>query len=194
MQDIKENRCFGISTLLVLGIAAAVSSCSSSYQSEESAIPCPEIVMLRNTAEVTDFTKGTKPAEANMKSLVRIAGYGGTCSYNSDDSLLIELNAKFEAVLGKAATERKIKAQYFLAMPDLYPDKDAKHIYDLEIEFPQDTSIVIYNPAPVSFKVPITTVTGMEYGTEGKQKTPSVYLGMQMNAQQLEYNRSLTKK
>lgn len=175
-----------LSFIMLAGAFASQTSCAT-YKEE---LPCPDIILMKDTSAVTIFTDGKTKTNDNKQGIIKLVGYGGTCSLNKDEtSMNVELTARFEARPEDNSISHTLNAQYFVAIPAYYPSKDAKHIYDMSIELPVGTNLIVYTAEPVSFSVPLSVSMGIEDGSEGTKDVPPVYLGLQMDKASLAHNR-----
>ncbi|MBR7159325.1 MAG: hypothetical protein IKD08_06615 [Alphaproteobacteria bacterium] len=147
---------------------------------------CPLVVLEKSTADAVYFKDGGGKGVIDRVMEVRLMGYKGSCEYNKDHTeLTFTLNAEFEAELGAAAKSRKQKFSYFVAVPQFYPEDKAKQVFTVEVDFPQGVDMLKYRDEPLEINIP---VKASENG-----KDFQVYIGMQLDKNMLEYNRTLNR-
>ncbi|SBW12626.1 conserved hypothetical protein [uncultured Alphaproteobacteria bacterium] len=156
------------------------------FDKKEPPAPCPQVRIDRDTAKITRFQgSGTDVTDTLIEA--EITGYTGTCEVRPDDhEVLMTLNATFLATVGPATPaqpdgSRKQRFKYFVALPDFYPHPAGKQVFETEVTFPPNVNQVRYRDAEVALKIPLTKSV-----SSGDVR---VYLGMQLDRDQLEFNR-----
>ncbi len=160
-----------------------LSACSSSEVQEPK---CPNVSIERVTADAVYFQDGKSKGIVDRVMEVRLMGYKASCVYNKKHTeLTFTLNPEFEAELGAAAKSRKQKFSYFVAIPQFYPDAGAKQLFTVDVEFPNGFDVVDYRDEPVEIVIPVKpSESGSDF---------DIYIGMQLDENMLEYNRTLNR-
>lgn len=171
--------------LALLMAAGALAGCGM-FDKKEPPAPCPQVRIDRDTAKLTRF-KGSGTDVTDTLIDAEITGYTGTCEVKADArEIQMALNVTFAATVGPATPveadgTRKQSFRYFVALPDFYPHPAGKQVFQTEIVFPPNVNQVRYRDAEVTLKIPLTKSV-----SSGDVR---VYLGMQLDRDQLEFNR-----
>lgn len=170
--------------VLAAGAAALLLAACSSDQSAL-APPCPEIVVVKELGEVTQFRPGEGRDLTDVVLEASVGGFDGFCETEIDDGKPVEVEVEmrllFDVSRGPANTDRKGAFRYFIAINDAADRTVQKHVFDTDVEFPGNRNRV----APfdeLSLTVPLKA------GENGGDYT--VYVGFQLTDEQLEYNRA----
>jgi hypothetical protein len=166
---------------LLAAVAATLvlASCSSLSKPKEGP-PCPQISMLAETSRVTKFRDGPGRDITDIEYEAEIGGYKGECVYKDDDSVVITLAVVIDAERGPAAQGNAAEPSYFIAVPAYYPNPAAKSVLPVRIEFPENISKVRFRDEDVTMRIPLKGKPGTDY---------EIFLGFQVTAEQLDYNR-----
>lgn len=173
----------------VLGVAVfaalALGGCSM-FADKSAPPPCPTVKIDRDTAKVTQFRGGSDITDIVMET--EILGYTGECKVDKKTNAVdMSLSVAFRASLGPAAGtgnkdgERRQSFQYFVALPDFFPHPAGKQVFTAEVPFPPNVNQVRYRDAEVTLHIPL--------GKTMSSGDARVYIGMQLNDEQLRYNR-----
>ncbi|MCK5297084.1 MAG: hypothetical protein KAJ75_09360, partial [Alphaproteobacteria bacterium] len=139
--------------ILVFVFCVLVSGCSAFKK--EPPPPCPYIAIDRNTADLTVF-EGTGRDITDKKLDVKIQSFTGNCIYgNEKNNVEVTLSLKFGAELGTAAKERKGCFSYFAAIPQFFPKKEGKQLFNVEVEFPPNINHVEYRDEELVINIPL---------------------------------------
>ncbi len=158
-----------------------LSACSSAGSPEPK---CPLVSIEKNTADAFFFKEETNKSIIDKTLEVNLMGYNGSCVYNKEHTeLTFTINVNFKVKLGAAAKSRKQQFSYFVALPQFYPQNNAKQIFTVNLEFPEGVDVVNYRDEPVEITIPVKdSETGHDF---------IVYIGLQLDKNMLEYNRML---
>jgi hypothetical protein len=168
-------------SLATLGLLLA--ACSGPVFEREETRPCPPVRMEATTADLTRFRPGPGRDLTDVVLEAELTGYQGECQYDDDArSVRVDLVLAFSASLGPAATDRQQAFEYYVAIPRFYPDPKGKQVFESTIVFPENTNRVRYVGEELSIEVPL--------GADGAAAEVPVYIGFQLTAEQIEYNRA----
>ena len=145
--------------------------------------PCPPVAVPDEVGKLTKFRQGPGRDIIDMSFEAEITGYKGTCSYGRK-GVSVDLTVIIEASRGPANRERRADFKYFVAVPKLFPLKAAKNTFDVQIAFPGNRTRGRLTDE-VELKIPLKRdESGGRY---------EVFVGFQLNASELEYNRSRSR-
>lgn len=163
--------CTAAAAIAMLGLAACAA--------EGTPPPCPPAAVPTLLDTATAFTPGGGQDLTEVQSVTSITALFGECVYRSD-GLEIDLSIRMIAERGPADRDRTVKTQYFVAVEDGSGNITAKQIYDLELAF-EGNSRRVGRIEELTVTVPVPA-SGSYTGTR-------VLAGLQLTADQLEYNR-----
>ncbi len=170
---------------VVLMATAGLAACGSDPFGETPVPACPRAFLPSDTAQLTEFSpKGRDLTDVVFEA--GMEGYKGECSYDLDDKEVdILISPQFTAQMGPAATDRTQHLQYFVALKDPAGNFVQKSVFDVNLTFPKDANRVRYTDEQVALHVPLDDVNaGPNY---------EIYMGFQLNHDQLDYNRRFEK-
>ncbi|GEO79994.1 hypothetical protein [Pararhodospirillum oryzae] len=165
--------------LALLGAACALTGCQAF--SREDPRPCPQVRIDAATAEMTRFRPGPGRDITDIELTGRVTGYEGTCSYDKT-GVTVEMVLSFAIGLGPAASSRDTRFDYFVALPNFYPQPAAKQTYEVATTFPPNVDRVVVRDEKVRVRIPL------DAGASAADQ--DVYVGFQLTGEQLDYNRS----
>ncbi|MDE0780009.1 MAG: hypothetical protein OSB67_04580 [Alphaproteobacteria bacterium] len=151
--------------------------------SENSAPACPVIGIVKDAAELTLFAPGLG---RGLTMEAEISEFGGFCEtdINEDDGtgiVEIDLRLLFSATRGPASVTHEEKISYFVAITDLEENILAREVFTFDFEFESNRNRIGYVEDLIQ-KIPIQAGKA---GTDFK-----VLIGMQLDEEQLTYNRN----
>jgi hypothetical protein len=155
-------------------LALALAGCGSS----ERAPPCPKIFMSSEISTLTRFRPGGGRDLTDVEFQAELLGYSGSCKYEKS-KLTITLAVGFGVSRGPAAG-REARFNYFVAIPRLYPSNAAKVDFDVAYPFPPGQARGEFKDE-VDIEIPLA-----ERNTGPSNE---IYIGLQLTAEELEYNR-----
>lgn len=170
-----------IKKFCVTASVIALSACSAATY-KEAELVCPNILIAKDTAEITNIVENQKLWKAN------ITNYKGFCSYNKDKTELeLDLKVDFTAELLKENYERAITFRYYVAAPALYPDPVGKQTFYLDVVFPEGKNKTDIIRKKIDLSFPLVNENGERVAIK------DVYLGIQLDRRQLDFNRKMQK-
>lgn len=162
----------------------ALAACSV-IEDPAPAPPCPNVLIVKDTAEFTAFRPGPGRDLTDVELDARIARFDGECetSLEKDRSgeVSVDLQLFFEATRGPANTTREGKFQYYVAIGDKRGRIRAKKIFETVLEFDSDRN-------RVGADEELTQVIPLRPGELGEDF--DIFVGFQLSPEQLDYNRS----
>ena len=174
-------------TLAALAALAALAGCSV-FKDKEPPPACPGVSIDRDTARVTQFRHGLGRDITDIVMETDLMGYSGDCSVDKKkNQVLMHLSMSFKSHLGPAAAPgdedgiRHGSFKYFIALPDFFPHPAGKQVFAVDVAFPPNVNELTYRDEQIDLLIPLTK--GMT------SKDVRVYLGMQLDGEQLKYNR-----
>lgn len=147
---------------------------------------CPEIAIVQDLAELTLFVPGPGRDLTDVTLEARIVEFGGFCNTDFDEDegtgeVEVDLEVLFQATRGPASTDRTAKVTYFIAIADRNENILARETFDSELEFEGNRNRVAYVEE-------LTQTIPLREGRRGEDF--KVFIGFQLNDQQLQYNRN----
>ena len=141
--------------------------------------PCPPVRIDAATAALTKFKDGAAQDMNNMEYRAEIVGYKGECVFK-DDKVELTMDIDFVYEAGPASSGAA-KVPYFVAIPQFFPRAEGKRVLELTAK-PDGKGAQRIRESNVHATIPL------------KKNEPAaaydVYVGLQLTAQQLEYNRA----
>ncbi len=144
---------------------------------------CPSVLIERDTSARAVFKQNGNVKDASAKMFdVSLVGYDADCVYNTKKQQYgISVRPVFDIELGSAQKDRDVSFDYFVAMPQYYPAKDAKQLFSVNTKMPKNSDKIHYRDNDVYVGIPVE---------EGKKISDyEVYIGLQLDKDELEYNR-----
>jgi hypothetical protein len=168
------------SSVKILSVSAALllSACSAETY-KEAEVTCPSILIAKDTAEITKIVDNETLWTAG------ISNYKGYCSFNkTKDELELNLSIDFTAELIKPVFERGFTLKYYVAAPALYPAAVGKQNFYLDVVFPEDKDKINIRKKSIDLSFPLLNENGEEVDIK------DIYVGIQLDKEQLDFNRS----
>ena len=152
---------------------------------DQAALPaCPNIIIVGDTAEVTKFQPGAGRDLIDVILEAKVAGFGGFCESDIDadagGTVEVELIVTFQASRGPANVDRAGQLEYFVAIADRNDAILAKRVFASEVSFAG-------NDRHVDLREELVQAIPLKAGEVGSDY--SVYVGFQLSADELQYNR-----
>jgi hypothetical protein len=157
-----------------LVLALVLTGCGSS----ERMPPCPKIFLSSDISTLTRFRPGSGRDLTDIEFQAELLGYSGSCKYEKT-KLTITLNVGL-AVSRGPASGREARFNYFVAIPKLYPSPAAKVDFDVAYPFQSGQGRGEFKDE-VQIDIPFTDRTTVP--------SNEIYIGLQLTAEELEYNR-----
>ena len=169
----------GVSMTVVLLSACSAETYKDKDKEKEVAMICPNVLITKDTAQITKTVNNQALWQAQM------TGYKGHCYLNKDNNEIgLDLRLDFTAELIKPDIERAFTVRYYVAAPALYPDAVGKQNFYLDVVFPNDKNKVDIRNKAVNLSFPMTNEKGQRVDIK------DVYIGIQLDKEQLEFNRN----
>ncbi|MBB4264420.1 hypothetical protein [Roseospira visakhapatnamensis] len=163
--------------------APALTACSGVFGGGEEARPCPPVRIDRAASTLTQFRADGGRDLTDVTLEAELVGYQGACEYDDDGRAVeVEVTLGFTAALGPGARSRDQTFQYFVAVPRYFPSPVGKKVFDARLVFPEGTDRIRYVGEELRLRLPL------DLGESGAAYP--VYLGFQLSAEELEYNRA----
>lgn len=169
-----------------LGLLAVLVLAACQRGPERPPPECPEIAIVQDLAELTLFVPGPGRDLTDVTLEARIVEFGGFCNTDFDEDegtgeVEVDLEVLFQATRGPASTDRTAKVTYFIAIADRNENILARETFDSELEFEGNRNRVAYVEG-------LTQTIPLREGRRGEDF--KVFIGFQLNDQQLQYNRN----
>ncbi|MFV1851520.1 MAG: hypothetical protein ACMZ66_12525 [Thalassospira sp.] len=171
-----------VCALGVVSLGGLLAACSGGNPFEEQPVPvCPAAYLPKDTAKLVQFNGSGKDL-TDVVVEAEFTGYLGDCGYDLDDKVLdVIISPIITAELGPAAQARTAQFQYFVALRDPNGTFVQKSVFDVTMPFADNLNMARFRDEQVTLSVPLSDVwTGPDY---------EIYLGFQLSADQVEYNR-----
>ncbi|CAM3615529.1 hypothetical protein [Thalassospira profundimaris] len=166
----------------MVSLGGLLSACGGGNPFEEQPVPvCPAAYLPKDTAKLVQFS-GAGRDLTDVIVEAEFTGYLGDCGYDLDDKELdVIISPIITAELGPAAQNRNVQFKYFVALRDPNGAFIQKSVFDVNMAFADNLNMARIRDEQVTLSVPLDDVwTGPDY---------EIYLGFQLSADQLEYNR-----
>lgn len=163
--------------VLAAGILIGAAGCGS----DEKPVgpPCPNFLLLGNAGNMTKFRPGPGRDITDVEFRAKIENFRGTCAH-TDAGIEAEFFIEMSIERGPADSSRQAGFEYFVAIPKFHPQPAGKQTFPVRVSFGENQTRLIFRDE-ISIEIPL-----------GKGETAGdydVYLGFQLTAEQLEFNR-----
>lgn len=170
-----------IRAAVVVALGGAVAACGLTTPKKPPP-PCPPILVLKDTATLTKMQPGPGRDITDVVFSGRLTDFRAECKFGKDLSEVeIRLNIAFVLNRGPANTDRKVRFDYFVAMPRFHPLPQGKRIFGKSGEFTG-------NRTRLGTVEEVTLTIPLQKG--GKLDEYRIFIGFQLNEQEIEFNRS----
>ena len=144
--------------------------------------PCPIVRVDNATASLTKFKDGPGRETSDVEYRADITGFKGECDYGKD-KVEVTFNIDFAVTGGAAAKGGTAPLYYFVAIPQFFPDTSGKRVVQVEAKLPaRSAQRQTFSESDVHVTIPFKKdETGASF---------DVYVGFQVDAAQLEFNRT----
>lgn len=173
--------------ILSFGLIMTLAACGSFNPFREAKPePCPRITILKNTASQTVFKEGEGRDLIDVIHEASLVNVYSACIYDVDydsraGTITMQVAPEVQAMRGPANSTKKAEFEYFVALVDDNEKILNKSIFPMMIGFPGNlTRNQIREEEPVNITIP---TDGSKDGEDYE-----VYVGMQLTAEQMEYN------
>lgn len=147
---------------------------------------CPAVRVDNATASVTKFRDGGTQTAGDVEYRADILGFKGECDFDEDPEdgkVDVTFNIDFAVTGGPAAKGGDASLYYFVAIPQFFPDTNGKSVLIARAKLPERAAArETFTESNVRVRIPLKD------GQAGAGF--DVYVGFQLDAAQLEYNRS----
>lgn len=174
---------FPLSAMLVLAALAlgALAGCQTNLVPQ-----CPAVRVDNATASVTKFRDGGTQTAGDIEYRADILGFKGECDFDEDKDdgkVDVTFNVDFAITGGPAAKGGDTSLYYFVAIPQFFPDTAGKRVLVARAKVPARAA-----ERQTFTETGVTVTIPLKEGQAGAGF--DVYVGFQVDAAQLEYNRS----
>ena len=160
-------------------LAIAVAGCSSKVVP-----PCPLVRIDNATAGLTKFKAGPGRDVTDIEYQAEIVGYKGQCVHDEGQVELI-FDVDLAVIGGPAAKGGSAPLYYFVAIPQFFPSPAGKRVIEAKVSLPARSGArQRVTESNVRVKIPLKK--------DQAAASFDVYVGFQLDADQLAYNRSRT--
>lgn len=170
-----------VCVLGVVSLGGLLAACSGNPFEEQPVPVCPSAYLPKDTAKLVQFNGAGKDL-TDVVVEAEFTGYLGDCGYDLDEKTLdVIISPIITAELGPAAQSRVAALKYFVALRDPNGNFVQKSVFDVTMPFADNLNMARFRDEQVTLSVPLDDVwNGPNY---------EIYLGFQLSAEQLEYNR-----
>ena len=164
---------------VLCGAALSLSGCKM-FNKEEPP-PCPRVSILGEADNLFKFKDGGGQTDKDVEFRAKVSGYTGACQYDKDEkTMAVTLGVRFDAWKGPAMTEPKGHFSYFVAVPAFRGTQDGKKVLTVDFDAPGPQG-ARFSDQDVVISFPVRDVKDLpKY---------EIFIGMQLDAAQLDYNR-----
>lgn len=146
---------------------------------------CPIIRLLKDTDLITVYRSGPGRNIMDIRFEGEIIGFKGECEYFRTKGVFSEvkvaLKVDFKITRGPREKMQFLTLPYFIAIPEFYPSPSGRSDFIFKVKFPINKNVVRVSDQEVEVLIPLSTA---RKGPESK-----IYIGFQLTAEQLEFNR-----
>lgn len=148
--------------------------------------PCPNIVIVQDAAELTQFLPGPGRDLTDVTLEARISDFRGFCDTDVDDddgtgTVEVEMQLILVATRGPASTSREATLRYFVAIADTEENILAREEFETTIAFERNRNRVALGE-DLTQKIPLR---GGQLGDAF-----NIFVGFQLSDADLKYNRN----
>lgn len=172
----------------LFGLPFLLSSCDSLGSMTESGAPppCPPVSSLGEAARITRFVDGPGRDLIDIDFTGRLMKLSGKCFYewNGDTGggvVRVEIKPEFKIERGAANRTRTAEFSYFVSIMDDHGNVLSKQNFPYTAKYWKNKTIVKDVDKPVELSIPFTS------GQDGQDF--NIYVGFQLTAEELDYNR-----
>lgn len=168
---------FGLPAAALLTVAAC--SNFSPPSTQELALACPHISIVRDLKTTTQFRSGTGRDASDVAARGEIVDYAGNCEYGKD-GVTVNLDLLLAAEKGPAMTGNQVEFKYFVAVARPgETEPAAKEVFNAPLVFPA-------GEARTASKEQLTPHIPLPADVNAKGWT--VLIGFQLSNDELKYN------
>jgi hypothetical protein len=142
-------------------------------------LPCPNFLLLGHAGDITQFRPGPGRDVTDVEFRATITNFRGSCDH-SKTGVEADFFVEFSVQRGPANRSREARFEYFVAIPRFHPAPAGKKTFPIKVTFKERQTRIFYRDE-VTIEIPLRAgEIGANY---------DVYIGFQLDAEQLEYNR-----
>ena len=142
------------------------------------ALPCPNFLVLGDAEKMTRFRAGPGRDITDVEFRAAIIDFRGTCQH-TDSTVEAEFFIEIVVQRGPANRAREASFEYFVAIPRFHPAPAGKKTFPVKVSF-EDKATRLFYRDEITIEIPLASgEIGANY---------DVYLGFQLDSDQLEYN------
>lgn len=162
---------------------ASLAACAK-QDSAASAPPCPNIIIVKDTSELTAFRPGPGRDLTDVVFDAKLGRYAGDCETSLEKdrtgTVSVDLKLFFEATRGPANDTREGKFSYYVAVAKRGGEILAKKVFDAGLKFEGNRNRVGVMQE-LSQEIPLhKDQLGEDF---------DIYVGFQLTPEQLQFNR-----
>ncbi len=168
---------------LALRAALAVLALATLAGCKANLVPmCPAVRVDNATASVTKFRDASARAPGDLEYRADILGFKGECDFGKE-KVDVTFSVDFAVTGGPAAKGGNAQLYYFVAIPQFFPDTNGKQVVIARARLPErNAQRQTFTENDVHVTIPLKKdQAGAAF---------DIYVGFQVDAAQLEYNRS----
>ncbi len=142
-------------------------------------LPCPNFLVLGHAEDMTQFRAGPGRDITDVEFRAAIVDFRGTCDHTRSE---VEADFYIEITVrrGPANRSRAASFEYFVAIPRFHPSPAGKKTFPVNVTFKENQTRLRYRDE-IRLKIPLGSgEVGASY---------DVYLGLQLDPEQVEFNR-----
>lgn len=174
---------FAIRALALLFVLVGVSSCG--IFGKDVVYPCPRVYILADAGNLVRYKPGPGRDITDIVFEGRIANFVGSCDYDEDKGVDIDLVVQIELQRGPAATGAPVSFEYFVALPAFRPKPEGKRIMPVSGTFAPNQTRMAYQDTVHMF-IPLAKPED-GYDTE-------IVIGFQLTPEEIELNRQMRQR
>ncbi len=163
---------------LTVCIALGVAGCGL-FGGGKRSLPCPNFLLLGNAGDMTQFRIGPGRDVTDVEFRATITNFRGNCDH-SKTGVEAEFFVEIAIQRGPANRSREARFEYFVAIPRFHHAPAGKKTFPVKVTFEERQTRIFYRDE-ITIEIPLRAgEVAASY---------DVYIGFQLDAEQLEYNR-----
>jgi hypothetical protein len=174
----RARRYRSVVVMSVLAASALVLSGCSVFERSGPPPPCPPVLLLKDTQNLTSYKPGVGRDITDVLHRVQLVDFKGFCEYDRERTKIdITLSLIFDVERGPANQDRKATFDYFAAIPKFHPAPEGKKVLSLTAEFKgNQTRLRVIDE--IKMQIPLTARATL--------KDYAIYLGLQLSRDDLK--------
>jgi len=177
-------------SLLALSAAVILLAGCGAYEriagKEKQQAACPVSGVLQDADRLTAFAPGAGRDLTDVQLEARIDNIATSCLFDPNtNGFNVDMRVQFIASRGPAATESTARFNYFVAIADENEEILARESFDKPLDF-ADNRRQLVNVDELTFNIPRRG--------DAFLSDYSIYVGMQLTPEQLEFNRTTRRR